>query len=93
MPIGQDFVIELTKTNDRRSAPVTSPTDGRFSAVILEMCLACPRLLARIMRMRRDRAQLHELPDHLLRDIGLNRSEIASITRFRSKDVSRRPRD
>jgi uncharacterized protein YjiS (DUF1127 family) len=93
MPIGQDFVIDLTKTNDRRHASVRSPTDGRFSAAILDMCLACPRALARIMRTRRERAHLHELPDHLLRDIGIDRSEIASIIRFGNKDGSRRPRD
>ena len=37
---------------------------------------------ARIIRIRRDRARLEEFPDHLLRDIGIGRSEILSITRF-----------
>ncbi|RWA58762.1 DUF1127 domain-containing protein [Mesorhizobium sp. M4B.F.Ca.ET.190.01.1.1] len=41
---------------------------------------------ARIIRIRRDRARLHEFPDHLLRDIGIDRSEIALVTRYGSRD-------
>lgn len=48
--------------------------------------------VARAIRIRRDRAHLHELPDHLLRDIGISRSEIDSVTMFGGKDSSRRPR-
>ncbi|TIX46737.1 MAG: DUF1127 domain-containing protein [Mesorhizobium sp.] len=39
-----------------------------------------------MIRIRRDRARLHEFPDHLLRDIGIDRSEIALVTRYGSKD-------
>ncbi|MGN6551432.1 MAG: DUF1127 domain-containing protein [Pararhizobium sp.] len=35
-------------------------------------------VLGRAASSRRDREHLQELPDHLLRDIGLDRSEIAA---------------
>jgi uncharacterized protein DUF1127 len=37
---------------------------------------------SRIIRIWRDQAWLDELPDYLLRDIGISRSEISSATRF-----------
>ena len=54
--------------------------NGRFFAAAAEICRSCLSLLARIVRMRRDRAWLDELPDYLLRDIGIKRSEISSAT-------------
>ncbi|TIW20766.1 MAG: DUF1127 domain-containing protein [Mesorhizobium sp.] len=57
-------------------------TLGRSVAAILEICRSRKNLLVRIVRIRRDRARLDELPDYLLRDIGIGRSEIRSITRF-----------
>jgi len=41
---------------------------------------------------RRGRAQLQKMPDHMLKDIGISRCEILSITRFREEDLRRRPR-
>lgn len=35
--------------------------------------------LRSIMRARREQRHLHELPDYLLDDIGLGRSEISSV--------------
>ena len=55
---------------------------GRFFAVAIEICRHGVGSIARIVRIRRDRARLDEFPDHLLRDIGIGRSEIGSITRF-----------
>ena len=46
----------------------------------------------RFIRIRRDRRQLCELPDHILRDVGITRSEIDSITLFAWRDPSRRSR-
>ncbi|WP_210345617.1 DUF1127 domain-containing protein [Mesorhizobium sp. J8] len=40
------------------------------------------RLPARTVRIRRDRAWLDELPDYLLRDIGIERSEISLAVWF-----------
>ena len=54
----------------------------RFFAVVVEICRHGIVSIARIVRIRRDRARLEEFPDHLLRDIGIGRSEIRSITRF-----------
>ncbi|TPJ73337.1 hypothetical protein [Mesorhizobium sp. B2-7-1] len=48
------------------------PVDGRFFATAVEICRSGPRVLARMVRLRRDRVWLDELPDHLLRDIASN---------------------
>lgn len=55
-----------------------SAARGRFVAAIH----SGGGLLARIVRIRRDRARLDELPDYLLHDIGVGRSEIRWITRY-----------
>lgn len=61
--------------------------DGRFFATAVEICRSGLRVLARMVRLRRDRVWLDELPDHLLRDIGIKRSEISSVTWYgRSQD-------
>lgn len=39
------------------------------------------QFLSRSLRIRRDERHLAELPDFLLRDIGLGRGEIASVVR------------
>ncbi|MER8407785.1 DUF1127 domain-containing protein [Mesorhizobium sp. M1307] len=44
----------------------------------------------RFIRIQRDRRQLHELPDYLLRDVGITRFEINSITWFAGRDTSTR---
>lgn len=54
----------------------------RFLAANVEECRAIGHFLARLVCIRRDRARLDEFPDHLLRDIGIGRSEIRSITKF-----------
>ncbi|MER9631836.1 DUF1127 domain-containing protein [Mesorhizobium sp. M0296] len=46
----------------------------------------------RFIRIQRDRRQLNELPDYLLRDVGITRFEINSITWFAGRDPSRRSR-
>jgi uncharacterized protein YjiS (DUF1127 family) len=63
-----------------------------FVTAIFRMCLAVPRALARDNRLQRERAHLSRLPDYLLRDIGISRCEIASITLLGGTDESRRPR-
>jgi uncharacterized protein YjiS (DUF1127 family) len=42
----------------------------------------------RAIRMRRDRARLHAMPDHILKDMGIARCEIPSSTRFRKAKSS-----
>ncbi|MER8470968.1 DUF1127 domain-containing protein [Mesorhizobium sp. M0991] len=44
------------------------------------------------IRIQRDRRQLNELPDYILRDVGITRFEINSITWFAGRDPSRRTR-
>lgn len=55
---------------------------SRSFAAAVAISRATGHALARIVRIRRDRARLDELPDYLLHDIGVGRSEIRSITRF-----------
>lgn len=43
-------------------------------------------------RIRETRRQLADLPDYLLKDIGLSRSDIASVTQFGLNDPTRRQR-
>jgi uncharacterized protein YjiS (DUF1127 family) len=38
--------------------------------------------LARSYRIRQDRRALQSMPDHMLRDIGVSRSEIDSVLRY-----------
>ncbi|TPM29108.1 DUF1127 domain-containing protein [Mesorhizobium sp. B2-2-2] len=57
---------------------VDHPISSRLVTAATELCLSVLRAIARIIRIRRDRARLWELPDYLLRDIGINRSEIQS---------------
>ncbi len=76
MPIlrrGPEFVID-------------QPATGRFFAVAIAIHRAGLRALARIIRIRRDRAWLEDMPDYLLRDIGIDRSEILSVIRSGSED-------
>ncbi|RWA66810.1 MAG: DUF1127 domain-containing protein [Mesorhizobium sp.] len=58
---------------------------GHFFAIAIDICRVGGSFLARIIRIRRDRAWLDELPDHLLRDIGIERAEIRSSTRLGRK--------
>ncbi|MDG4899711.1 MULTISPECIES: DUF1127 domain-containing protein [unclassified Mesorhizobium] len=46
-------------------------------------------MLARILRNRRGRATLDELPDYLLRDIGIEGAEIRLATRLGRQDRHR----
>ncbi|WP_442578528.1 DUF1127 domain-containing protein [Mesorhizobium sp. ASY16-5R] len=43
-------------------------------------------VVQRAIRMRRDRARLHAMPDHMLKDMGIARCEISSSTRFREAE-------
>lgn len=66
--------------------PVARPSvNERLIATAVEICRSGLRIVARIIRIRRDCAWLDELPDYLLRDIGIKRSEISSVTRFGGK--------
>lgn len=59
---------------------------GRFFAIAIDICRVGGSFLARIIRIRRDRAWLDELPDYLLRDIGIGRAEIRAVTRLGRKE-------
>ncbi len=50
------------------------------------------RAMARHIRIHRARAHLSEMPDYILHDIGISRSEIGSVTRYGETDTSRRVR-
>ena len=62
---------------------------GRHCAAAIEICRSATHALARVARIRGGRARLGELPDYLLRDVGIERTEIRWITRFgRQEDGS-----
>lgn len=46
----------------------------------------------RAWRRRRDRRHIHEMPDYILKDIGISRSEIDSVVMFGETDLTRRRR-
>jgi len=48
----------------------------------LSVLTAAVSNLRRFVRLRRARQDLHELPDYLLADIGLDRSKIDEVTAF-----------
>lgn len=50
------------------------------------------RSMARHISIRRARAHLSEMPDYILSDIGISRSEIGSVTRYGETDTTRRAR-
>ncbi|WP_119274467.1 DUF1127 domain-containing protein [Taklimakanibacter deserti] len=60
---------------------------------VYQKLLALPVIGTLSHRSERKRdSSLHRLPDHLLKDIGVTRSEILSLTRFRGSDRTRRQR-
>ncbi|MDG4890290.1 DUF1127 domain-containing protein [Mesorhizobium sp. WSM4887] len=62
---------------------------GRFLVAIFEICRSGGGVLARILRNRRGRATLDELPDYLLRDIGIEGAEIRLAIRLGRQDRHR----
>jgi uncharacterized protein YjiS (DUF1127 family) len=56
----------------------------------LKMWLGLIAALQQFIRLRRDRRILDGLPDYILRDIGINSSEIESITLYCDLDHTRR---
>lgn len=65
-----------------------TPVTGFMTATITDGY----RSIARLVRIRRAQAHLSEMPDHILHDIGISRSEIGSVTRYGQADSTRRPR-
>jgi len=67
-----------------------SPTD------LLKQCLSgilsCAQGIGRRMEERRARRELHDLPDTMLADLGISRSEVASVVRYGRSDPTRLPR-
>jgi uncharacterized protein YjiS (DUF1127 family) len=56
---------------------------------IIEDAVARPD---RALQARRNRLRLEKLPDHMLKDIGISRSEILWVTRHRHTEGSARDR-
>lgn len=69
------------------------PNDARLrSHPLLETPSRLIAAIQQFVRLRRDRLELDGLPDHILRDIGIDRSEIGAITIYRGRDDTRRNR-
>jgi len=71
---------------------ITAGLSDRIFSTLIDLPSQAWWALSRIMRLHADRALLLELPDEMLRDIGLDRSEIDSVTSFFGKDPTRRQR-
>ena len=56
---------------------------GREGFNLLGFAGRALRVVYHAMRMRSDRAALHAMPDHLLKDIGIGRSQIEHYTPVR----------
>ncbi len=75
--------------------PVADHTSHETQPRVHSHLLLLPGLVAALrqfVRLRQNRRVLNELPDHLLHDIGIDRSEIHSITFHRGRDHTRRGR-
>jgi uncharacterized protein YjiS (DUF1127 family) len=71
---------------------ITAGLSDRLFYALTDLPSRAWRALSRFFRLRADRALLLELPDEMLRDIGLDRSEIVSVTSFFGTDLTRRRR-
>jgi uncharacterized protein YjiS (DUF1127 family) len=65
---------------------ITMPRAGGLSETGLSSMVAAASTafaaIVRAFRIRRDRHLLQSMPDYLLRDIGIRRSEINAVTEF-----------
>lgn len=66
----------------------TRPASQRLAETLLDWVGAARQHIL----LQRSRRKLHQLPDHILHDIGIQRSEIDSITVYRGRDITRRNR-
>lgn len=58
-----------------------------FTGAIARAAATGMQRIARARRIRKDRQWLHEMPDCMLRDIGISRSEIDSVIGYRGMDA------
>jgi uncharacterized protein YjiS (DUF1127 family) len=63
-----------------------------FAASAAKVAHAMYYQAERAWRRRRDRRHIYEMPDYLLKDIGISRSEIDSVVMFGETDMTRRRR-
>ncbi|WP_181177524.1 DUF1127 domain-containing protein [Mesorhizobium sp. B4-1-1] len=61
----------------------TACEPGRADLSLIGFAGRALRLAYRAMRMRSDRAAMQAMPDHLLKDMGIGRSEIDHYTSMR----------
>ena len=61
----------------------TASETGRSAGGPIDFASRALRLFYRAMRMRSDRAAMQAMPDHLLKDMGIARSEIDYYTSMR----------
>ena len=79
-------------TNYNISVATLQPTRGISRSLLgqMAMFLYQPLLLAsRHVAIRRARRELLELPDSMLKDMGITRGEIASVVEYGRTDITR----
>ncbi|ALA18970.1 hypothetical protein AL346_18090 [Chelatococcus sp. CO-6] len=82
--------METTMSALDHVTPFHASRHARFPSLrIVAGALADMR---RFMRLRQARRDLHELPDYLLLDVGIDRSQIDDVTAFGKHGLSGRDR-
>lgn len=67
-----DQILTTQRTGGRAQSGASPVAGPDLSSLFLRAATT----LARLLRRRRDRAHLSELPDYLLEDIGLTRADV-----------------
>ncbi len=70
----------------------TQASQSGFAATASKVARAMYDQAERAWRRRRDRRHIYEMPDYLLKDIGISRSEIDSVVMYGDTDLTRRHR-
>jgi uncharacterized protein YjiS (DUF1127 family) len=81
-PINHWRSLDMSTIIDACCQPAAVPAGGGLSQILGRGT----HFLRRAIRTRRDRAHLYEMPDHMLKDIGISRCEILWVTKFGRRD-------
>jgi len=92
----QKTATTLTSRSQKSDMKITATTNIReipgkvyapFLSALSQIARSMAALMAREIRVLRDHAQLKEMPDYLLRDIGLSRADIIGANALRRRDA------
>jgi uncharacterized protein YjiS (DUF1127 family) len=72
----------MSITSTTYGARYPTPPRAAFATPVARILARLVQFLAKELRIRRDRRQLMNMSDHMLKDIGLTRSQIGYAVRF-----------